>query len=302
VHKGVGTATQTGNAADTFSINQSSTQDNTTGQGQSNDIQGDCSTPGNCTVTQDTDINGATHTNSKSGQNINTSTNCSGADCASTSAELFKELFETGAAGWTTSGMWHVQNNPQNVSVVSGINPELVTLPDAGALLPAFGGTHNAWFGEAATGTYCGTDWNGVSQDPKNGCLSSVPYAGDLTSPSFDLTSATTAVVSFEAWYEIEGVFPTGSDQMSVLYSTNGGSTWTPAALLNPLDDPGGSEDQSYSNNGLEASPTWRKYTVNISGAHGAANVLLRFDFDTVDEGSNGFRGWAIDDVAVRTG
>ena len=309
VHKGVGTATQTGNAADTFIVNQSATQSNDTGEGQTNEIQGDCSTEGlYCTVTQDTDINGTTQTNTKSGQNVNTSTSCSGSDCASTS-ELWKEQFETGAPGWAMVGptgaqgpRWHIQDQPQNISVVNGINPQLVTLPDAGSLPAAFGGTHDAWFGDPATGTYCGTDWNNVSQGSKDGCTSSERYQSDLTSPSFDLSTATSAIVTFESWYEIEALFPSIDDQLSVLYSTNGGSTWTPAALLNPADDPGDTDDQSYSNNGLERSPTWQKFTVDLSAAAGSANVMVRFDFDTGDELWNGFRGWAVDDVAVWIG
>ena len=303
VHKGVGTATQTGNAADTFTVNQSATQSNDTGQGQTTELQGDCSTEGlYCTVNQDTDVNGVTHTSTKSGQNVNTTTNCTGNDCASTNAELWKELFETGATGWSFGGKWHIQNQPQSISVVNGINPQLVTLPDAGSLPAAFGGTHNAWFGDASTGTYCGTDWNTVSQSSKDGCTSSVGYVGDLTSPSFDLSTATSAIVTFESWYEIEAFLPSFDDQLSVLYSTNGGLTWTPAAVLNPADDPGITDDQSYSNNGLEKSPTWRKYTVNLSAAAGSPNVMVQFEFDTVDEFWNGFRGWAVDNVAVRTG
>jgi hypothetical protein len=227
---------------------------------------------------------------------------CSGSDCASTSAELWKELFETGAPGWAMTGKWHVQDQPQTISVVNGINPQLVTLPDAGKLPAAFGGTHDAWFGDASTGTFCGTDWFNVVQAPQGGCTSSVPYQGDLTSPSFDLSTATSAVVTFESWYEIEAFLPSFNDQLSVLYSTDGGANWNPAAVLNPADDPGITEDQSYSNNGLEQSPTWRKFTVNLSAAAGSANVMVRFDFDTGDEFQNGFRGWGIDDVAVRTG
>ena len=303
VHKGVGTATQTGNAADTFTVNQSVTQSNDTGQGQTTEVQGDCSTEGlYCTVNQHTDVNGVTHSHTKSGQNVNTTTNCSGNQCASTNAELWKELFETGATGWAMTGKWHIQDQPQTISVVNGINPQLVTLPDAGSLPAAFGGTHNAWFGDASTGTYCGTDWNSVSQTSKNGCTSSVGYVGDLTSPSFDLSTATSAVVTFESWYEIEGFLPSFDDLLSVLYSTDGGSTWIPAAVLNPADDPGITEDQSYSNNGLEKSPTWRKYTVDLSAAAGSPNVMVQFEFDTTDGLWNGFRGWAVDNVAVRTG
>jgi hypothetical protein len=85
VHKGVGTATQTGNPNDTFTINQSSTQNNDQGPGsqQTNVVQGDCSTSGNCTVSQNTNVDGQTHTNTQSGSDVDTTTNCTGSACES---------------------------------------------------------------------------------------------------------------------------------------------------------------------------------------------------------------------------
>jgi hypothetical protein len=90
VHKGVGEATQTGNTDDTFSVSQTSTQDNDQGAGsqQTNVLQGDCNTPGNCTVNQTTNIDGQTNTNTQSGQDVNTTTNCTGSDCTSTGPSL----------------------------------------------------------------------------------------------------------------------------------------------------------------------------------------------------------------------
>jgi hypothetical protein len=86
VRKGVGTATQTGNSGDLFTIIQTSNQDNDQGSGstQTNDIQADCQTSGNCTVTQNTNINGTPSTNTQSGNNVDTETNCTGSTCTST--------------------------------------------------------------------------------------------------------------------------------------------------------------------------------------------------------------------------
>ncbi len=84
VHKGVGTATQTGNTGDAFTINQSSQQDNDTGSGQTNNVQGDCSTPGNCNITQNTNVDGNQTTNTQSGQNLNSGINCTGTSCQPT--------------------------------------------------------------------------------------------------------------------------------------------------------------------------------------------------------------------------
>jgi hypothetical protein len=78
--------------------------------------------------------------------------------------------FENGIpAGWGSdpaSGpggpFWQAPTNPTSISVKNPeINPELVTLPDAGALPPppSGGGNRYAWFGNAASGTFCGPDF-----------------------------------------------------------------------------------------------------------------------------------------------
>jgi len=83
--KGLGTATQTGNPGDMFTINQSSTQNNDQGSGstQTNTVQGDCSTPGNCTDTQTTTVDGNTTQTTQSGQTVSNTTNCTGSTCTS---------------------------------------------------------------------------------------------------------------------------------------------------------------------------------------------------------------------------
>ena len=85
VHKGVGTATQTGNSADTFQLTQSSKQDNDTGgTGQTNDVKGDCSTSGNCNIAQQTNVDGNQTTNNQSGQTLNSGISCTGSACTPT--------------------------------------------------------------------------------------------------------------------------------------------------------------------------------------------------------------------------
>lgn len=81
VHKGVGQATQTGNSADRFTLSQTSTQDNDTGSGQTNNVEGDCSTSGTCTESQTTNVDGQPTTNTQSGQNLKSSINCTGSNC-----------------------------------------------------------------------------------------------------------------------------------------------------------------------------------------------------------------------------
>jgi hypothetical protein len=69
--------------------------------------------------------------------------------------------------GWNFEGasgpggpFWQLLTNPQNVSVKSPeINPELVTLPDSGALPAAASSSGIAWFGNTDSGTFCGPDF-----------------------------------------------------------------------------------------------------------------------------------------------
>src|SRR4051794_20892935 len=147
------------------------------------------------------------------------------------------EGFETvnGLNGWTADGLWHLKQDPQNTSVISGINPELVTLPDSGALPPAAGGTHVVWFGQDSTGTYCLGWVPDPPQSPKNGCSSSDNVGGDLTSPQFDLQADTSAQLSFDAWYEIEGVDPSGHDTITVAFTNDSNTTPVPIAKINPV-------------------------------------------------------------------
>jgi hypothetical protein len=90
--KGLGTARQTGNTNgdDTFTITQTSTQDDDQGTGstQTNVVQGDCQTSGTCTDTQTTQVNGQTTINTQSGENVNAQTSCSGSDCTVSGTDL----------------------------------------------------------------------------------------------------------------------------------------------------------------------------------------------------------------------
>lgn len=215
---------------------------------------------------------------------------------------VLSEDFETGAPGWTTTGFWHIQDHPETISVKSpDINPNLVTLPDPGQLPAAYSGTHAAWFGEASTGTFCGSDFNTITQTPKDGCTSTQPYSGELTSPTFSLAGATSAEVQFQAWWEIESVDADTYDLMTVEYSIDGGASWQQAGQLNPVNNPAGKHDQDYTANGIEKPAQWNQDIVDISGAAGQSNVQIRFTFNTGDEKYQGFRGWLVDNVVVST-
>lgn len=82
VRKGDGPSVQGNNSSSTFTITQSSTQTSDAGSTQFNTVEADCSTSGNCTATQQTNVNGDTTTNTSSGQNVNSSIDCTGDDCS----------------------------------------------------------------------------------------------------------------------------------------------------------------------------------------------------------------------------
>jgi hypothetical protein len=218
-------------------------------------------------------------------------------------APVIEEGFESGLNGWTADGLWHVQANPQAISVLSpAINPTLVTLPDGGGLPPAYAGSRVAWFGDAATGTFCSTAGSlPGSQSAKNGCSSSAVQQGSLVSPQFSLAGATSAQVEFFAWWEIEGVDANEYDLMQVDYSTNGGGAWQSAGTLNPSNDADAEHHEAYTANGIGRPATWHRYVADLTGAAGSATVKLRFHFDSEDSNYQGFRGWLVDEVKVET-
>lgn len=207
--------------------------------------------------------------------------------------------FEDGAPAWTATGMWHVQPDPQTISVVPAIYDQFVVLPDSGALPAAVEGSNVAWFGEAATGTYCGTDFATIKQTPQNGCTSTHVQRGELTSPSFSLAHVGAAYLVFRAWWEIEASQADVADQMRIEYSADGGATWTSAGRLNPVDPAWGGKHQPFGGDGARAGSNWQTYGADISGAAGSSDVRVRFVFDSVDTLRNGFRGLLIDGLAV---
>jgi hypothetical protein len=205
--------------------------------------------------------------------------------------------FEGGLSGWEATGLWRVQDHPELVTVSSDIAGRLSDVPPGSTLPAAFDGTHAAWFGDPASGTYC-AGFASVHQHPSNGCTSDGVVTGTLTSPAFALAPGA-ASLSFEAWWEISGGSPDLTDLMLVDYSTDGGATWVPAGSLNPSAPPWGSLHQEWSAAGHKGSGEWRAYTVDLTPAAGSADVRVRFRFDSVDEYGQGFRGLLVDNVAI---
>jgi hypothetical protein len=121
---------------------------------------------------------------------------------ADTAGVPLTENFEGGAPGWTFDApsapgpnvpTWHIVSNPSAISVKSPeINPDLVTLPDSGALPPPPipPNSSYAWFGDNATGTFCGPDFANrfqlpvfpPAQTPRPLTLDDLPNPGFATS------------------------------------------------------------------------------------------------------------------------
>jgi hypothetical protein len=89
LRKGAGSSTQGDNPDSTFTVEQSSTQDADTHQGQTNDVAADCSTSGSCTVTQTTTVDGQMTTNTQTGQTVDTSITCTGTSCSTAPPIVF---------------------------------------------------------------------------------------------------------------------------------------------------------------------------------------------------------------------
>ena len=132
----------------------------------------------------------------------------------------------------------------------------------------AASGTHSWWYGLDATGTY----------------NTGAANTGRLESRPFPLPPGTE--LWFMTWEEVEPTFdaPSGPfDLRRVWISTDGGSTWDPTPL--------------YQSN-VAATTGWELVTVDIS-AYSSPNAMIAFEFDTVDDLFNDYRGWYVDDVSV---
>jgi hypothetical protein len=144
-----------------------------------------------------------------------------------------------------------------------------------------------------------------VDQSTKNGCTSPQAYSGAITSPPF--TTGSIPALSFQAWFEIEGVAPTSFDVTALEYSTDG-VQWDPLGTLNEADPSvgfgGDAPDQPVSNMGPRIAPNWESYDQsNFPLLSDLPNQTLqiRFRFATNDSTYQGFRGVALDNVSLET-
>jgi hypothetical protein len=172
-----------------------------------------------------------------------------------------------------------------------------VQFSDAGFLPSAYSGSTCWWYGENATGTFLGADYD-QSQGDLSGGTSQSANSGSLVSPAINFTGVSSATLSFVTWWEIEGVDVDRYDMMYVEVSTNGGTSYSQLATLNPLNDVDSHFYIGYSTGGINKPGEWGKLYLDLTPYVGQ-NINIRFRFDTIDSNYNGFRGWFIDDVRV---
>ncbi|MFW9855249.1 MAG: hypothetical protein ACFFFG_09310 [Candidatus Thorarchaeota archaeon] len=128
-------------------------------------------------------------------------------------------------------------------------------------------GSRYAWYGDNRTGNY------------DTGSRT----AGNLTSGILNLTPFfdTQIYLSFWSWGDTESNL--NYDRKDLYISPDAGITWTLLATL-------------------KATPTWEHFSVNLTDWNWLNSVMIRFAFDSIDGSVNSYRGWSIDDVAIRPG
>jgi hypothetical protein len=181
VHKSPGDSSQTGNGADSFTINQASRQDNDTTSGQSNDVSGGVNTAGNGLVTQGTTIQGAPKADVQAGQNtsVSGSINCSnGSSCTKTLSAPIITSKPTNPAGYGSTSFTFSNVDP-TVAFVCSVD---------GAPFTACTTSHN---GSGTFGAYSDPNvpsgahtFSVKTKDPDNGNLSAAAtYSWVITPP-----------------------------------------------------------------------------------------------------------------------
>ena len=181
-------STQAGNSASTFTIKQTSTQNNDTGANQTNTVEGDCATSGSCTVTQDTNVNGTPTHNMQTGSTVDTQITCpSGDPCTSsgsgTSSTL--TLLPTGFSVSNTDvgefGVGGMRGTGTGSITVSGITSRV-----AHAFLYWHGPTNSTDPASNASVTFNGTPITGTNigtaSDNNWRFTNSQAYRADVTS------------------------------------------------------------------------------------------------------------------------
>lgn len=178
VRKGGCCSTQGDNVNDTFTVNQSTTQNNDTENSQRNVVQAECTTSGGCTANQDAAINGEESHNTQAGQNVNAETQCAGSAC--TAFTVNGPQLSASNTNIKEFGFGGMRGNGTGTIAVSG-----VTGPVARALLYWNGPTNSSDPTANANVIFNGTPVTGTNigfaSDNCWGFQNSQSYQADVT-------------------------------------------------------------------------------------------------------------------------
>jgi hypothetical protein len=190
LRKGDGPSVQGDHPDSTFDVNQSSTQQSNAGSTQTNTIEGDCSTSGNCTTTQETDVNGVQTTNTSSGQDVNSSIDCTGSSCTA-SGIAFDGSPGTAAPPATLGGytMTPFGPDPQPTgTTVTGVSDPAGTITFSQPLIHSTVGNGWSTWSHGYTGdVYWNTDGSPITITMPAGTKAFYLYAEPNTFDVFDV-------------------------------------------------------------------------------------------------------------------
>ncbi|WP_257222654.1 MULTISPECIES: DUF4198 domain-containing protein [unclassified Acinetobacter] len=236
-----------------------------------------------------------------------------------TSADaIWRETFEADSAtrnAWTRSQPsvanvdWQLLNKGHNIRN-NQVNQRVRLAPNdqsQGKVPEPLQGNTAYWYGDKVNGNFIGALSDSSTALEFDGGTSNTHNTGELISPVINLSQYQAPLsLSFKTWWEIESVNPNnqGFDLMNILVSTDGGNSFKTLARLNPLADPSSAYERApipYSNLGFNLAPAAvQQEAISLDEYAGKANVQLKFQFRTVDQLYNGFRGWMIDDVVIQ--
>ncbi|MFQ6106763.1 MAG: carboxypeptidase regulatory-like domain-containing protein [Thermoplasmata archaeon] len=175
------------------------------------------------------------------------------------------EDFETGSPGWTGDGLWHEVNDAMDpCSIIS------------------WSGTHS--WGYHADTSPPAMPGEECTFNEDDGTGTSKISIGNLTSPTFDLTTASSATLSFWTWFETE--WGNAYDRKWIRISDDGFVTSTDLLQLQ---------------GGVHPTGQWFQVEIDLSPFI-PGTYQIGFFFDTVDTVANSFRGWFVDEVGVYEG
>ncbi|WP_180049974.1 carboxypeptidase regulatory-like domain-containing protein [Acinetobacter sp. YH12144] len=231
---------------------------------------------------------------------------------------VWRETFEadsTTRSAWTRSQPsvanvdWQLLNKGHNIRN-NQVNQRVRLAPNdqsQGKVPEPLQGNTAYWYGDKVNGNFIGALSDSSTALEFDGGTSNTHNMGELISPVINLSQYQAPLsLSFKTWWEIESVNPNnqGFDLMNILVSTDGGNSFKTLARLNPLADPSSAYERApipYSNLGFNLAPAAvQQEAISLDEYAGKANVQLKFQFRTVDQLYNGFRGWMIDDVVIQ--